>query len=936
VARPDLSTPDDFAGLTPEELLKALRDHRSPLSPPIIAACRERVFQLLGASPHLAREIAVALVRRVPAGAEPEAATARAVALRARAEAGVFTGRYGEALRDYRKASREAESAEANALLGQILVGWVGVLAAQGRSTELQTHARTAERLLRRAGDREYLAKLHMNLGNLAYHEERYEDAFAWYRRALEEMEALGRDDATWVALLVNQGTACLYTGRLHEARVLFHRAEHRTRALGLDRFRGQILLNRSYLARLSGDYRQAIDLVERATASLADLGALDVAASAQLTHAETLLDLGMSTDAAELALVAARRFDAEDMQIDGAICRMIAARGLLGDSPPDVVLDLLSLAETEFRRQQAWPRLAALRLTRARVLRSTDSATALAEARAALRTFERRRMSGSSAVARALIIDCHLEEGRIALAENEVRNMTPHVVRLNPGERASWLRVAASVARAAGRPSDARSRLRRAVSALEEQRRLIPGLELRAAAFREQVRVYHDLVTLLVDGRRPRFEEVLTLVEAARGRTFRDRQRIPAEAGAALAGDRARLGALVRRLDELEHTPSIAATDGDLRRVRDEVRTLEKTISQRLLRIDPGSGDDLPSAPLDGIRGRLSPTDALVEYFVTDGRILALVLTRRTAEVVTLSTPLEDVEGPLFGLLHLVETMSATATRTFGNLPFLRHVADQGLGELYEQLVKPLEPHLRGCDRLVMVPHGPLHQVPFECLHTPDGYLAERRTVVRVPTATSLLDRDPSAFPVGAGRALVSGTVKGGPEMVAAELEAVADRLGRDRTELLIDPRSEDLLSRLSEADVVHLAAHGVFRSDNPAFSHLTTADGGLFVADLLGSRFQADLVVLSACNSGRVFTGQGDDLSGVAHAFLAAGARQLVASLWRVHDGATLALMRAFYEALDPDLGNVASALSRAAAEVRKEWDHPFFWGGFCVHGV
>src|SRR5581483_4924439 len=104
-------------------------------------------------------------------------------------------------------------------------------------------------------------------------------------------------------------------------------------------------------------------------------------------------------------------------------------------------------------------------------------------------------------------------------------------------------------------------------------------------------------------------------------------------------------------------------------------------------------------------------------------------------------------------------------------------------------------------------------------------------------------------------------------------------------------------LQRRAGQFDLLHLAAHGVFRADNPAFSTIKLADGWLSVADLAEVSRGASLVTLSACETGRNALEAGDELVGLTRAVLGGGAASVLASLWTVHDQATSRLMGEFY---------------------------------------
>jgi len=152
-----------------------------------------------------------------------------------------------------------------------------------------------------------------------------------------------------------------------------------------------------------------------------------------------------------------------------------------------------------------------------------------------------------------------------------------------------------------------------------------------------------------------------------------------------------------------------------------------------------------------------------------------------------------------------------------------------------------------------------------------------------------------------------------------------------------------------------VHLACHGLVDAERPLRSSLAitpdAADDGLLEAhEILRTRIRADLVVLSACETGRGRIVAGEGLVGLSRAFMAAGAPRVVASLWKVDDRATAALMVRFYalwkgggEGTADDASGLpaAAALRQAQAFVRDhpdhpEWKHPFYWAAWVLWGL
>ncbi len=157
---------------------------------------------------------------------------------------------------------------------------------------------------------------------------------------------------------------------------------------------------------------------------------------------------------------------------------------------------------------------------------------------------------------------------------------------------------------------------------------------------------------------------------------------------------------------------------------------------------------------------------------------------------------------------------------------------------------------------------------------------------------------------------------------------------------------RAHMMADAISRVRVLHLATHGVINSEHPEFSGIVLSmvnqagspeDGFFQLHDIYKLKLSADLVVLSACNSGLGKNVRGEGFIGLTRAFMYAGARSTMASLWRVDDNATTELMRHFYTAMLKEGLTPPAALKAAKRKMlnHSRWQHPFYWAAFVIQG-
>jgi len=265
---------------------------------------------------------------------------------------------------------------------------------------------------------------------------------------------------------------------------------------------------------------------------------------------------------------------------------------------------------------------------------------------------------------------------------------------------------------------------------------------------------------------------------------------------------------------------------------------------------------------------------------------------------------------------------------------------------DAYKLLIEPIKELLPvDPEKLVVfVPQGSLFLVPFPALQNSEGeFLIEQHTIQISPSIQTLALKQPKSQNFDYSQSLIVGNPDPMPQslapLIGAEEEAKAIAnilktipiLGQQATETSV-------LDKMQSANLIHLATHGLFDEhqglqSSLAFSTSDNSEGFLTAAEILELNLKAELVVLSACNTGRGAI-TGDGVVGLSRSFLLAGAQNTLVSLWYVPDLATSVLMTDFYSQLQNN-PNKPQALRQAMLNTMKTYPSPREWAGFMLVG-
>ncbi len=512
----------------------------------------------------------------------------------------------------------------------------------------------------------------------------------------------------------------------------------------------------------------------------------------------------------------------------------------------------------------------------------------------------------------------------------------------------------------------EAAAEFQKAIAAVERVRDQVAGGETeREQFFADQIAPYQEMISLLVRQNRP--VAALAMAERASARVLLEiTSGARTEFSTALSADEQKTlrdleikVATARR--ELARTTDGAALDEAQRAchraeaARDEFETLSATAH-------PGLRRGTPPPPLDSLTP-LAPLfkngrTALLRYALTENESYLFLLTRG-----------ENEKEPHLILRSLGRNRSELArlTSDFRTRLATRSLAwEKPARDLYDHLIRPVEKELTGTDSIVIVPDGPLCELPFQALErSADSPLLAERAIRYAPSLTLLAraqEKPASKPPQHQLLAFINPALHKPnenkitrvalmrdwqalpeSEKQAPELQRIYD-LGSSEVLIGAEARESVFKAKAGEAEILHFATHGVVDDRAPLYSYLLFSqvgvapneDGRLEARELMQLKLHARLAILCGCETARGRVTAGEGMIGLSWGFMVAGCPATIVSQWKVDSASSTPLMIELHRRLHDGLDN-AEALRLASLELRKDarYRHPFYWAPFVLVG-
>ncbi|HSE20051.1 MAG TPA: CHAT domain-containing protein [Pyrinomonadaceae bacterium] len=516
----------------------------------------------------------------------------------------------------------------------------------------------------------------------------------------------------------------------------------------------------------------------------------------------------------------------------------------------------------------------------------------------------------------------------------------------------------------ALNRPELAVESFKQAVNTVELMRLQVAGDGMqRNLYFQDKLSSYHSLIDLLLKEKKD--SEAFLFAERAKGRVLLDVFRsVAATSAQSLSSvEKAELRRLNQSIfkigEQLRHEESALLQHDSLSQqlslALSNAENFQNALYQQHPDLQTRSGRTATIDADDLAHLRLNKNTACLEYVISQAGVTLFLLRGGDKEELEVKTFRLKVQPQ-----ELLQKVSKFHARLAMRHPDFADLAQQ----LYAELIEAAEPELEGVSNVCIIPDDFLWNLPFQVLKTnQDHYLLEKYSLSYAPSVSVLFamskksERNAANSLVAFGnprlskRALADQQMRPLPE-AESEVRAISRLFPPQRNTILTGSSASEqsFKSIAQDFTTIHFATHGLIDNKQPLNSYLLLAqtndkaesDGRLEARELLDLKLNADLAVLSGCNTANGQVSAGEGMIGMSWAFFVAGARSMIASQWPVQSASTSQLMKDFYSALQPAAEETkqtrAQALRTASLRLMKSrnYNHPFYWAPFMLVGA
>lgn len=822
-------------------------------------------------------------------------------------------------------------------LAAQTQVSQLYTLALLGRYDEAVECGNDALKIFEKYGDELAAGKIEKNIGNIFWRRELHQEAEKKFLSARQRFTNLNNFlELTMVEHCL--ATSYTYQNNFRKAEEFYFTALQRAKKVAMFVTEAEIEASLGNLSLFRAKFDQALKFLELSRQKYEKLQMPHQSAVAELEMADVYLELNLISEAFEIYEKVTESLAKLKMQGEEARARVNFARAAISLRKNELAQRQLEKAAELYKAEKNLAGEAFVKLIETQLnfsLQNYPKAFELAEQTA--------KMLNESRSVRYILLLKYLQ-GEILLNLknfNQAEKLFSETFNEASKQDNSFLAQAAQTSLGKlslqlNNETKAEKHFKKAIELIENLREPLPAEDFRMAFFADKLLSYQQLAGIYL--KKGNVKEAFLLVEQSRSRVLAESltesekfENLQTEVSASL------LKKLRNLREELNwfYSRLNRATPVESAALLAETQTREKEINELMRQIKNVGGEvhkTNKSLNIKDLQKLLGTERVLLEYVSFGGQISVFIVTEKNIEFVENLACENEITTLLEGLHFQFETMRYGEIRLGGFAAELKKRTDFYLQKLYQKLISPIEKFIEN-RHLVVIPFGELHYLPFHALFDGTSYLIEKREVSYAASATVLqycLEKPKRPLE----NALLVGFADEKIPFVKEEIDRLKEIFPQHKSLFGKNATFAKFKRHAPDFDIIHLACHGQFRQDNPMFSSLRLADGFLTVRDISELDLNADLVILSACETGLNKILAGDELIGLKRGFFAAGASSLILTLWTVNDKATQSLIADFYRNLQADK-TISDSLRIAQDNLIKQNAHPYLWSPFFLAG-